>query len=563
MADILKPGWKRSQATTPGTTAYTDPSGRRVVHQHEFPNTVPLLSRQGLRQYVADPLRSMAGTPTLADLGYFPRGLRRPSMNPALAENQPMPNVAAPGAVATPNMSALSAPGALRTLEFRRGRDDTPLNGPMLQNLPAAIVPGTPNPNTYLQNAGGLASDEKVAGYLDDFRTSELARRDARASSLQRYNQRLADENSAGRLNASRNTYYGGDFPMSGGSAVAPYGAVAGAVRQGGMSGLPPEGYFRNALIEVPPERVAPEMQQFVNDQNRFNSATGQSLPNNQDGLTPGNPWFDNTPRPRGPANAYGLSRMPQVPIATPEQAATGQDMPLARYGESVLRRIGGKNVLVGKRGDVNIPNGDVRGAIRKAQETPEYKAQIARNAEYSRLKNGPKRARNEALRQAALDRRLMQMGSPPMDPKKRPGSGGITPLTLADRQELLNPENQESLRQSTGVRPGTDVPETVLKTVEEQFAALDPSDTEGRQAILKVAQGALADPKFGSRGWLTTRDGNLAAIKSLKELVQDPDAYMRKKKAKKQTPPPQTQPPAEFVDPQFAPPGRRNGYRQ
>lgn len=349
------------------------------------------------------------------------------------------------------------------------------------------------------QGAGIDAATNSIRQDLDGFRAADLQRRDNARSGMNAFEAQQAERNRAGMLDASRSTYYN-QLP---GSGIGP-------------QNIPPHLQRANqALDGVMPERVPPEMQGFVASQQRFQN-TPTPMVNSQEGILPGNPWYDNQPRQRAPANEYGLSRMPKNPIATPEAAASGKDGPLASYGRSTLKRIGGKNVLVGNyKNELNskapgeATQGDVRRAIREGQErymardpdTGEYlNPDYAALMKYKGKINNAKREKDALLRQGALNRKLTQMGSPGLGAYessgvKKPGSSGYS-LNAQDRTKFGDPARSKEISDANGFLP-TDKTYKVIGSINDRWDNIPEDDEHGRNLFVQGVIAHTESPSF------------------------------------------------------------------
>jgi hypothetical protein len=171
------------------------------------------------------------------------------------------------------------------------------------------------------------------------------------------------------------------------------------------------------------------------------------------------------------------------------------------------------------------------RSTMRQFQNTDDYKAQVQAQADRLRPGIQANNQRKDDLRALARSRKAGV--APDKDLLARVGGGkgavvaGSPKLTLKDRADILDPtpEKQKAQAGVLGYEPANSNPQDVFDATVANLEMLDPSDAEGRQAIL---QGAMA-----ARGRRNFSGGKMHAkvTAELDSLLKDPDGYLKRRK--------------------------------
>lgn len=227
------------------------------------------------------------------------------------------------------------------------------------------------------------------------------------------------------------------------------------------------------------------------------------------------------------PVNAYGLRRNPGNLEArapgdsnfVPDQLAPvgpGLIGSMRTDGARVYRTPSGGHRLVGTPTDP-----EALAALRTSQ---------AEAGEKRRATGLVNRQQREA---EASFLRAKRMGLPTESgvAKKLGADPGGRGLTLADRSKLLNPQTQDSLRATLGFSPATDNPRVVLDSAINTLEALDPNDTEGRNAVMQGVRAARGRQDFHTPSAFGDYGELLPEVDA---LLADPDEYLKNRKVQK-----------------------------
>jgi hypothetical protein len=562
--------------TSPGTRYHVDQkTGRKVITQTDFPNSPPLMSRQGIHQHVVDPLRAKLGRPPGADQGYYPMNRPRPDTLPPMALSSGSAPAQIPQAT-TPSFG----PSTMPKYPPPAGGPSRPSPGYQPrqggQNQPVPLRPGyhmQPDGMSGPMNPGGSIipqgpmypkPDPQASGFDVDFSQPAIPALGAKftpSPAFRAEGRRMdqdfqrAQQNSVGRTNASRMTVYGGDAPNYAGPFVAPGvqlgpdkppiqpdGTRLGDAYAAAMGGQLRPGAMPPGMPMMPPGSGGPMFDQghrdggVTRDPYGFAAGRPQSRQNfiPYAGADPGAPGFVGHIGGESTLNERGLnwSRPPADVLrrgaADPNVAGSGLTVMSPKASEAYR--------LETERGA--SPQESLRSAQRSVRGSQQYKDQVQAQADRMRPRFQAEAARKNDLRALAQSRKAGV--APDKGVTERMGKGmagylkqgnvSAPKLTMKDMNTAMDPAAQAGYKSSVGYEPATvSDPQVVLDNTLSVWESLDPNDTEGRETVLTIAAATAARPGFGR--------GNKSKAE-LDAMLKDPDGYAKRRKTQPTRPP-------------------------
>jgi hypothetical protein len=369
---------------------------------------------------------------------------------------------------------------------------------------------------------------------------------------MAQFDMRQAQQNATGRANAFRKTQFGGDAPMSGGHYAAPFvqpgvqmgQSQPGQIGAGMPQGLPqPDGtrlgdsyaaamggqLRPGAMPQGVPMMPPGVPREAANDVAMREAMYGQSqrdggVTRGENGLASGRNFVpaDADPSGTGTLGTIGGSQLVRRP---------GQGQPGVAGNQLSLMGPDAADAYQSRLGQGMGESAARRSTMRQFQNTDDYKAQVQAQADRLRPGIQANNQRKDDLRALARSRKAGV--APDKDLLARVGGGkgavvaGSPKLTLKDRADILDPtpEKQKAQAGVLGYEPANSNPQDVFDATVANLEMLDPSDAEGRQAIL---QGAMA-----ARGRRNFSGGKMHAkvTAELDSLLKDPDGYLKRRK--------------------------------